>query len=398
MRVAWVVPGFSADEGDWGIPALLDLARVLAERVDLHIFALRYPHRRGAYRVHRATVTAFGAATGQGGRSARLWGDALAAIRAEHRRPPFAVVHAFWAGETGLVAALAAHLIGCPCLVHLAGGELAALPDIGYGGWLTWRERLKTQLALSLATRISAGSEWLLSQARATLPARYHTRLSLAPLGIDPVRFHLPPTPYPSHFPSPPPSPLRLLHVASLSPVKDHPTLLRALALVRAGGVDARLDLVGGAPHAAYAAHLQRLAADLHVGDAVRWRGAVNHATLPAVYRAADLQVQSSRHEAQGMAVLEGAAIGLPSVGTRVGVLADLAPDAARAVPPRDPHALAEAIAALAAPVARLALTDVAQRRVLAAYTLEQTLDKSLNFYAGTLLANTSTNNALCHK
>jgi glycosyltransferase involved in cell wall biosynthesis len=54
--------------------------------------------------------------------------------------------------------------------------------------------------------------------------------------------------------------------------------------------------------------------------------------------------VQSSRHEAAGAAVLEAAAAALPVVGTRVGYVADWAPDAAVAVEPGDASALARAM------------------------------------------------------
>ena len=35
MRIGLIVPGFSADESDWCIPALLNFVRALAEREEL---------------------------------------------------------------------------------------------------------------------------------------------------------------------------------------------------------------------------------------------------------------------------------------------------------------------------------------------------------------------------
>ncbi|HET7034455.1 MAG TPA: hypothetical protein VFI42_02130, partial [Thermomicrobiaceae bacterium] len=60
MKLALILPGFSAAEDDWCIPALLDLARVLAPEVELHVFPLRYPPRRGRYRIYGATVHPLG--------------------------------------------------------------------------------------------------------------------------------------------------------------------------------------------------------------------------------------------------------------------------------------------------------------------------------------------------
>jgi glycosyltransferase involved in cell wall biosynthesis len=61
-------------------------------------------------------------------------------------------------------------------------------------------------------------------------------------------------------------------------------------------------------------------------------------------YRRAHLYVQSSLHESMGAAVLEAAAVGVPTVGTNVGVVSEMAPNAALAVPVRDPYALAKSI------------------------------------------------------
>ena len=76
------------------------------------------------------------------------------------------------------------------------------------------------------------------------------------------------------------------------------------------------------------------------------------HGFLPServapLYRQAHLLLHSSRYESQAVVVGEAAAAGLPSVGTAVGVLAELAPAAAVAVPAGDAPALAEAALAL---------------------------------------------------
>ena len=75
--------------------------------------------------------------------------------------------------------------------------------------------------------------------------------------------------------------------------------------------------------------------------------GTVSHDALAQKYRAADLFVQSSRHEAEGMAVLEAAACGAPVVGTPVGIAPELA-DSGGAVAARgfDANDLASAMAA----------------------------------------------------
>jgi glycosyltransferase involved in cell wall biosynthesis len=93
--------------------------------------------------------------------------------------------------------------------------------------------------------------------------------------------------------------------------------LLRALAQVP----EVDLQLAGDGP---LQPDLRALAGQLQIADRVEFLGNVNHAVLPAVYQPADVLAQASRHEGQGLAVLEAAACGLPVVGTPVGVLPEL--------------------------------------------------------------------------
>jgi glycosyltransferase involved in cell wall biosynthesis len=60
-----------------------------------------------------------------------------------------------------------------------------------------------------------------------------------------------------------------------------------------------------------------------------------------------DLQVISSRHEAGPVTLREAAVVGVPTVGTAVGEIADWAPHAALAVPVGESEMLAGQVAAL---------------------------------------------------
>ena len=61
---------------------------------------------------------------------------ALAQVLAEHRRAPFDVLHGVWAG-CGTVAGAAGRLLRRPVLLHLPGGCVAAVPEMGWGLCLT---------------------------------------------------------------------------------------------------------------------------------------------------------------------------------------------------------------------------------------------------------------------
>jgi glycosyltransferase involved in cell wall biosynthesis len=124
--------------------------------------------------------------------------------------------------------------------------------------------------------------------------------------------------------------------VARLDPMKDHPTFLRAAAILSRQRPDARFVCIGDG-RAAYAEGLRELAASLGVG--VIWAGA--RTDMPAVFNALDLACCSSNSEGFPNAVAEAMACGVPCVATNVGDLSLLVGDTGVIVPPGDPAALA---------------------------------------------------------
>lgn len=371
LRIALLVPGFSASETDWCIPFLRHLVTRLAKGDDVHVIALRYPYQAGQYDLFGAQVTALGGGTRQGVGSVLLWRRAFSLLASEHRRRPFDVLHAFWANETGAVAAVAGRMLGIPTVVSLAGGELVGLRDIGYGGQLAWTERTKVWLALRLASLVTAGSQYIISLAERRLGGAT-ARLRRVPLGVDVEMFR----PAAAAAPAAPP---RLIQVASLAPVKDQLTLLRSAALLRDGGLDFLLEIAGSGP---LEPELRGLTAKLGLGDVVDFRGGVRHEALPGFYGGGAAFVQSSRHEAQGMAVLEAAARGVPAAGTRVGSVAEMEPEAAVAAPVGDAKALAEAVAGLIAnPERRVEMGRAARGLAEGEYSLETCVERFRKLY-----------------
>lgn len=360
MRIAWIVPGFSSDERDWCIPALLDLARTLAARHDLHVFALRYPYRRDRYALFGATVHAIGGAHRGRWTLPGVWRALLSEVVREHRRAHFDALHAFWLWEPGVITAWLRGRLGVRTIVSLSGGELIHLPAIGYGyGGRRWLMRAMGW-AIRRADVVAAGSSGQLAKAP-DLFGLDSTRLAFAPLGVDVKMF----SPEDRRVSAPP----AIVNVGSLQPVKGQADLIRAFRHVVDRVPEARLVIAGDGP---LRADLGALTAQLRLADRVAFLGDVRHESLPDVYRAAALFVQASLHEAQGMAALEAAACGLPIVGTPAGALADLAPDAAVTSPVGDPIRLAQAIVSVLGDPARLRdLGQAARARVEQTYSLE---------------------------
>lgn len=368
MNVGIVVPGFSASESDWCIPALASLVRRLAERHRVRVFALRYPYENARYAVSGAEVHALGGARARGLARISLLRRAVSSIGREHRREPFDVLHAIWADEPGYVAVTAARALGIPSVVTLFGGELVALESIGYGGLLSRLNRLLVARALARASRVTAGSTASAERARPWRTAR------LLPIGVDLERFH-PGERQDSLIDGAP----RLLHVASLVPVKDQATLLEAFARIHRVLPRATLNVVGEGP---LEGSLRRLSRELGIENAVVFHGAVRHEELPFYYRSSDLLVMSSLHEGQELVVLEAGACGRTTVGTRVGVVPDLEP-ATIAVRPKDPGALAGAVRiALADPCRLREMETLVRRNVVERYALSATVSSFTDLYA----------------
>jgi len=345
MKIAMVVPGGVDRSGEVRvIPVLLTLIERLTRAHEVHVFALRQQALAGRWELNGATIHNIGDGL------TRL--RAIRAIRAEHRRGPFDLVHAIFSGSSGLVAVAAAKLLRLPSLVHIAGGELMALHRIGYGGCLTWKQRLRETLILRRASVVTGASAPII----AALDAFGIAGRRVA-LGVD-LRAWPPRAPRRRSAKQ-----ARLIHVASLNRVKDQPTLLRALAALAWMKLDFTMDIVGVDT---LNGEMQQLASDLGLAAHVRFLGFKTQHELRPLLEAADLLVMSSLHEAGPLVAIEAAVIGVPTVGTAVGHIAEWAPTAACAVPVADWAALAAAIRNVCADEdLRLGLAEEAQRRAI---------------------------------
>ncbi|MBY0399199.1 glycosyltransferase, partial [Myxococcota bacterium] len=137
----------------------------------------------------------------------------------------------------------------------------------------------------------------------------------------------------------PPDGPL-VVAVGNLYPVKDHATLLRALAQLPA----ARVAIAGRGDEEE---NLRRLASELGIASRVHLLGL--RSDVDRILAAADLFVQPSRSEGLPLAILEAMAAGLPVVATRVGGMGEATLEGVTGllVEPGRPDDLAQALRTL---------------------------------------------------
>jgi glycosyltransferase involved in cell wall biosynthesis len=167
--------------------------------------------------------------------------------------------------------------------------------------------------------------------------------------------------------------------LGALEERKGHRYLLEAAALLKARGLRVRYEIAGqGRRRAGLEAEVARLGLD----EQVRFLGFV---TDTAEFLAGvDLLVMPSLQEGLGVAALEAMAAGRPVVASRVGGLAESVLDGTTGllVPPRDPAALAEAIAQLASSQALAqAMGKQGRDRVRREFSLENMAGQNESYY-----------------
>jgi glycosyltransferase involved in cell wall biosynthesis len=165
-----------------------------------------------------------------------------------------------------------------------------------------------------------------------------------------------------------------VLFVGRLVKQKDLPTLLRAAALVQRERPDVRFVLAGGGPEEAAA---RRLAAVLHLGDALAMIGPVAHESVPAYYAACDVLALPSRYEGNARVLAEAAAAARPVVTTDVSGARDtvLEGETGRVIQVGRPDELAARLLELLAdPERAVAMGQRAREHVLRLYSDERLL------------------------
>jgi sugar transferase (PEP-CTERM/EpsH1 system associated) len=172
--------------------------------------------------------------------------------------------------------------------------------------------------------------------------------------------------------------------VGRLDPVKDQAGLVRAFATLMGTYPETLLVMAGDGP---CREDLARLVAALGAEGRVRLLGECRD--VPQVLAAMDLFVLPSLAEGMSNTILEAMAVGLPVVATRVGGNRELVDDGetGRLVPPRDPRALADAMAGyLDDPHLRGLHGKASRRRATETFALERMYRTHESLY-GRLLA-----------
>jgi glycosyltransferase involved in cell wall biosynthesis len=259
-------------------------------------------------------------------------------------------VHAHWGGTSSTLAMAAAEVSRVPWSLTLHRWDIYE------------NNLLATKIASARFTRVI--SESAREDVRRIVPAAEPRVLHM---GVE-----VPPAVARASRPD---GPVRLVCVASLVPVKDHATLLRAFA---ESGVDATLELVGGGP---LEQELRDRATSLGIAESVVFSGLLPHEGLLERLRAGDWDAivlasgsSGTEHEGIPVSLMEAMAAGVPAVATASGGTRELVtPDAGLLVPPGDIAALGSALQALVGDASlRARLAAGARARVAEAFDVRR--------------------------
>jgi glycosyltransferase involved in cell wall biosynthesis len=308
--------------------------------------------------------------------------------------PDAAVFHAVSTGYAGLVGAYARHATGRPYVVTEHGIytnerriELSVADWIfnsGAGGFAVGAKPAElrefwlngfvgfSQVAYAAADVIT--TQYLANQDYQRADGASQDKLRIIQNGID-VDL------YAAVAKSEEARPPTVLMIGRIVPIKDIRTFIVAVSLLKRMVPEAIAILIGPEEEdPAYAAGCRALVAQLGLEGTVQFLGRVPD--VKTYLGRADVIVLSSISEAQPIALLEAAAMGLPAVTTDVGscreIIEGFADDPVQGrggfvVPACDPRAMAEALAAILRDRdMRLAMGRVMQRRIPNLYNKER--------------------------
>ena len=367
MKVLLVVPGGVTVTGDGDvIPVLSGFVEALASHCQVIVVATNAQPMPTCDHGRRFTVMH------PGRRRPVVLGeirDAACAWRLLRKAGfKFDLVHSFWLGRPSMLSWRLSTKRGVPWVASVGGQELRRDRIVSAGLPRQLLAIAQNRLVLSQADLITAGSAKLVNHV-AELGRAAHW----LPLFPDTGVFK--PAERVSHDGR---RPFRILTVADHNEAKDPETLLQTIRELRHRGLDVHLDWVGRELQPGSA---QALAEELDIAEHVCVRGFIPHTEICQYFHKADLYIQSSRYESQGVSVCEAAACGIPLVGTAVGILPEIAPEGGIAVRPEDPVALADAVESVFVDPERHALLSRGARNWMSRYSLNWTVDAALELY-----------------
>jgi glycosyltransferase involved in cell wall biosynthesis len=225
----------------------------------------------------------------------------------------------------------------------------------------------------------------LLQEVRSELGSATPELIEVAPMGVE-VESFVRTRPYQPWNGS---GPCLIFTCGRLNPCKGHDDLIRAVALLREKGIDARLHIAGADDQGGvYRTHLETVARESNLNGHLKLMGAVSEDVVRGELESSHVFSLASLREPLGVAIMEAMAMRVPVVVTGAGGVPELVSDGEDGVlvDPQNPAKLAAALErVLADPRLAERLGDAGRRKVeqgfhsgLSAEVLRRCLGKTL--------------------
>jgi glycosyltransferase involved in cell wall biosynthesis len=245
----------------------------------------------------------------------------------------------------------------------------------------TWLGRRKARFYCSAFDGLLAPSRELLEQSRLLgLPA---DRCKYVPNGIDPDRFVPTDKQQARSRLNLPPERVVLLATRRFAVKNGLRYLARALPIVRKEIPDVLCVFCGDASDAEELQTVERIVAECHLEDCVRFEGSVPNDKISDYLAACDVMVLPSLVEATSISCLEAMSVGKAVVGTRVGGIPELVVhgETGTLVEPANAEDLARGIVSTVRQSDLAALGEAGRRRVREQFTWERIAITTVDFY-----------------
>jgi glycosyltransferase involved in cell wall biosynthesis len=228
-------------------------------------------------------------------------GDFLAAalmrtVRALNAEQAFDLIHAHSALPCGLAAMRISTKLHTPFVVSVHGLDIFSTRQAG-AAWGNWC-RQRSGNVYRQASAVICISQKVLDQVSEGTAAR----TMVIHNGVDANMFS----------PGPESSPLTVLSVGNLIPIKDHALLLRAFAQASMSVPGCRLEIMGDGPERG---RLVRLANELGIVQQVSFRGRQSRRFVAQAMKRCAVFALPSRYEGLGCVYLEAMASEKPAIG-----------------------------------------------------------------------------------
>ncbi len=246
---------------------------------------------------------------------ALTWVSESAMLWRELRTRDIRHVHAHLPGTAPAVAMLATDL------ANRAGRDGKYTWSLTVHGPSEFYDVLNQAVAVKVrsADFAVAISDFGRSQLMGLVEEEHWSKLHVVHCGVHPAAYPPRPTSAPAEV-----TPLRLVSVGRLAPVKGQALLLDAVRQLRASGIDVHLTIVGDGPKRSA---LEQLSDRLGVSERVEFTGAVGQDEIAHHYSMADLYVHASFAEGIPVVLMEAMAHRLPVVAAGVMGIRELVRD-----------------------------------------------------------------------